>query len=162
MPGFRVGWLVVNCPKTRQAIEIALQNMALCAPTFAQYAAVGALQHDCRGLLEERAAQYLKATDVLAGLLEQAGFEEVTRPKGAFYVWAGCERVCEKMKARDSVELCEIILREGRVAATPGTDFDEFNGGKFIRFSCAGTGDVEEAGRRILKLVAGVRKGQGE
>lgn len=144
---------MVNCAKTRHALENALQNMALCAPTVAQYAAIGALKPECRGLLEERAAQYLRAADVLLGLLQKAGFQEVVRPRGAFYLWAGCERVCKKMRVQDSVELCEVILKEARVAVTPGIDFDEADGKRFVRFSCTVTGDVEEAGKRILKLV---------
>lgn len=162
MPGFRVGWVVVNCPKTREALENALQNMSLCAPTVAQYAAMGALRRECRGLLEERAAEYLRAAEVLVEFLEKAGFQNVVRPKGAFYVWAGCEKVCEKMRVEDSVELCEVILNVVKVAVTPGTDFDEADGKRFVRFSCAATRDVEEAGERILKLVGESRDIVGE
>jgi aspartate/methionine/tyrosine aminotransferase len=41
----------------------------------------------------------------------------------------------------DSPEFCRRMLAEAHVAATPGVDFDPFNGHKFVRFSFAGTED---------------------
>ena len=41
----------------------------------------------------------------------------------------------------DSLEFCRRMLAEAHVAAAPGVDFDPFSGGKFVRFSFAGTED---------------------
>ena len=44
------------------------------------------------------------------------------------------------------------VLEETGIAATPGVDFDEARGGRFIRFSYAGTtADMEEALERLAR-----------
>ena len=50
----------------------------------------------------------------------------------------------------DSIALAEAMLREAGVACTPGVDFDQQQGHKFMRLSFAGsTADMKEASRRI-------------
>eukprot|EP00177_Eucheuma_denticulatum_P001591 GFKZ01002844.1.p1 GENE.GFKZ01002844.1~~GFKZ01002844.1.p1 ORF type:complete len:439 (-),score=42.59 GFKZ01002844.1:40-1296(-) len=154
MPGFRVGWVVVQHAPTRCALEYALQNMTICAPTFAQYAALGALSPPCQPLLQKRAVMYLEVADHLVSLLESAGFRHVFKPGGGFYVWANCEAVCQRLGLRDSVQFCELLLEKSKVAVTPGVDFDPEEGGKWLRFSVAATGVVREAGERILLFLA--------
>lgn len=154
MPGFRVGWAVVRCDETRTALENALQNMHICAPMVSQQAAIGALSAECEAELDEHVQGYFQAADELVEVLKEAGFEEVGKPDGAFYVYVGCEDVCQRVGVTSSVELCRLVLEKVRVAITPGTDFDPVRGGKFVRFSSAGSHeDIAEAGQRILRFL---------
>lgn len=96
---------------------------------------------------------YLEVADHLVSVLERGGFHHVLKPGGGFYVWANCEKVCERLGLRTSVELCDLLLERTKVAVTPGVDFDPLDGGKWLRFSVAATGVVREAGDRILQFV---------
>jgi aspartate/methionine/tyrosine aminotransferase len=50
----------------------------------------------------------------------------------------------------DSSQFARAMLEKAGVALTPGLDFDEARGSRFIRFSCAGTtADMAEAVRRL-------------
>lgn len=140
--------------RLRDAVEHALQNMAICAPAVSQHAALAALDEKCRPAMEKLVCGYFEAADTLVAMLAEAGFEEVRPPEGAFYVWARCEKVCKRLGVKGSTELCQVILERCLVAMTPGIDFDAEFGEHYVRFSVAGKPeDVREAGERILSFV---------
>lgn len=154
LPGMRVGWIVVRCEETRAAVVRMLQSMQIAAPTVAQHAAEAALGEEGEDGLEDVVRGYLSAADELVGVLRGFGFEEVEKPDGAFYVWAGCEAVCHRVGVRDASELCDVLLEKVRVAVTPGIDFDPEKGDMFVRFSCAGGAEiVREAEHRIAAFI---------
>ncbi|HSV28175.1 MAG TPA: pyridoxal phosphate-dependent aminotransferase, partial [Candidatus Omnitrophota bacterium] len=63
----------------------------------------------------------------------------------AFYLYADIGEM-----TNDAPEFCRRMLAEIGVAATPGTDFDPFDGHRTMRFSFAGsTADMAEAARRL-------------
>jgi aspartate/methionine/tyrosine aminotransferase len=53
---------------------------------------------------------------------------------GAFYLYADVSRF-----TNDSLAFAKAMLDEAGIAATPGLDFDSERGGRYIRFSYAGT-----------------------
>ena len=64
---------------------------------------------------------------------------------GAFYAYADASRF-----TNDSLAFCKRMLTEAGVAASPGVDFDRVNGGRFLRFSYAGSRQtVEKALERL-------------
>jgi aspartate/methionine/tyrosine aminotransferase len=64
---------------------------------------------------------------------------------GAFYAYADVGRF-----TNDSLSFCKELLQEAGVAATPGVDFDRTNGGRFVRFSYAGSrATIEQALERM-------------
>ncbi len=64
---------------------------------------------------------------------------------GAFYIYADVGHL-----TNDSPAFCRRMLHETGVAATPGIDFDDQLGRRFVRFSFAGsTEDMAAAADRL-------------
>ena len=71
------------------------------------------------------------------GLME-AGFTKISPPDGAFYIYADISEFSD-----DSLEFTKLVLKEAKVAITPGLDFDPKRGGTTVRFSYArSTSDI--------------------
>ena len=131
MTGWRLGWMVVPQSLLRP-IECLTQNLFISPPTLSQYAAVAAF--DSNDELTRNVARYARNREILLDRLPKAGFERLAPADGAFYIYADVAHM-----TNDSPEFCRRMLAEAHVAATPGVDFDPFNGNKFVRFSFAGT-----------------------
>jgi aspartate/methionine/tyrosine aminotransferase len=124
-------------------LECLGQNLFISAPTLSQFAGLAAL--DCQEALDGYVAAYARNRDLLLGELPQAGFDRLAPADGAFYIYADVGELTD-----DSEDFCRRMLTETGVATTPGIDFDEERGGRFLRFSYAGaTGDMEEAAERL-------------
>jgi len=143
MTGWRIGWMVVP-PDLVRPIERLTQNLLISTPTLSQFAALAAF--DCTEELEAHIRRYRANRDLLLAGLPKAGFDHLTRPTGAFYLYADVAHL-----TNDSIAFCQRMLREAGVAATPGVDFDPQRGHGTLRFSFAGsTEDMEEAVRRLV------------
>jgi aspartate/methionine/tyrosine aminotransferase len=142
MTGWRVGWLVV--PEALvEAFERLAQNLFICAPAVSQAAALGAF--DSRDELEENVANYARNRAFLMENLPNVGFSELVPADGGFYLYADVSRF-----TGDSLAFSREMLEETGVAATSGVDFDEIRGGRYLRFSYAGTHeDMHEAVERL-------------
>ncbi len=78
--------------------------------------------------------------------LPKAGFDRLAPADGAFYLYADVTGL-----GANSEELCRRMLAETGVATTPGIDFDPERGGRYLRFSYAGsTADMEAAMARLM------------
>lgn len=155
MTGFRIGWVIVQSSEIISSLEKCIQNMAICAPTLSQRLGEVALSgmHDTE--LDRIVGEYFRSAEILAERLREAGFQ-ASVPSGAFYVYAQCTTVCERLKVDGSIQLCRLLLHECGVACTPGIDFDENDGKDFVRFSCSGGVEIaREAGSRIVDFVLG-------
>ena len=142
MTGWRVGWLVVPDNLVR-AVERLAQNLFISAPAVSQVAALGAF--DGIDELEANKRVYEANHDLLLAELPKAGFGRIVPADGAFYLYADVGHVTS-----DSLAFTKRMLLEAGVAATPGLDFDEARGGRFVRFSYAGsTANMAEAARRL-------------
>lgn len=153
MTGYRIGWLATHDATIIPCLETILQNLSICPPTPSQYTAISALQPVHKSVYERYTESYKRNIDVVCQVLRRAGLQ-VFSPEGAFYVWANCEGVCNKLQLSGSTELCERLLEECGVACVAGSDFDEVGGEKFVRFSCAGGEDeVREGVHRVEVFV---------
>ena len=142
MTGWRLGWMVVPADLAR-AIECLAQNLFISPPTLSQHAAIAVF--DCRDELDANVARYAKNRELLLDRLPKAGFDRLAPADGAFYIYADVGEITD-----DSEEFCRRMLTETGVATTPGIDFDEERGNRFIRFSYAGaTRDIEEAAEKL-------------
>jgi aspartate/methionine/tyrosine aminotransferase len=142
MTGWRLGWLVVPEALLRP-IERLSQNLFISPPTLSQKAALAAF--DCREELEANVERYARNRAILLDELPRAGFRNLSRADGAFYVYADVSAM-----SNDSEELCRRVLAETGVAITPGVDFDPPRGKAWVRFSFAGTTEaIVEAARRL-------------
>ena len=79
--------------------------------------------------------------------LPELGFRLAAPMDGAFYAYCDVSGL-----TNDSMEFARRMLAEAHVAATPGRDFDPFEGHRFMRFSYAGSLDeMVEATDRIAR-----------
>ena len=129
MTGWRVGWMVVPEDHIRQ-IERLVQNMFICAPHASQIAALHAL--DCEDELKNNLDVYKENRKLMIKGLKDSGFSKISSPDGAFYIYADVSKFCN-----DSLEFANRVLKEAKVAITPGLDFDSKRGNSTIRFSYA-------------------------
>lgn len=142
MTGWRVGWMVAP-ERLVRPIERLAQNLYISPPAVAQVAALGAF--DGIQELEANRAVYAANRDLLLRELPAAGFTSIVPADGAFYLYCDVSGFSD-----DSRALCDRLLREAGVATTPGLDFDEERGHRYVRLSYAGsTADMAEAVRRL-------------
>ena len=141
MTGWRMGYLVADEP-VRKRLELLHQFMVTSTPAPFQRACIAALQTDPSPMLSayaERRALVLQA-------LSDMGLE-TTVPQGAFYVFPSIARF-----GMDSTTFCTRLLRERRVAVTPGLCFGADD---HIRISyCT---DMETLKKGLDRLAAFVR-----
>ena len=112
MTGWRVGYLV--CPEYVMDRLLLLSAGTITAvPTFVQAAAIAALKADVVPMKEI----YARRREFVCGRLRQMGLT-FPEPEGAFYVFVDISRF-----GIGSEEFCTRMIREGKVAAVPGSCF---------------------------------------
>jgi aspartate/methionine/tyrosine aminotransferase len=129
MTGWRLGWVVAPASHVRE-IEKLAQNVFICPSAPAQYGALAAFQPDTLAVLEDRRLEFQRRRDYLVPALRELGFRIPITPKGAFYVYAGCENF-----AADSSEFSLRVLHEAGVAIAPGADFGVNQARQHVRFA---------------------------
>lgn len=144
MTGWRIGWMVLPEELVRPVEQLA-QNFFISAPHISQIAAEAAF--DCESELSLHIARYRRARALLLEALPRAGFRIPSSPDGAFYIYADIGA-----RDEDSVRFCTRMLTDIGIAATPGVDFDQARGRRFVRFSYAGPeADMQEAAERLIR-----------
>ena len=144
MTGWRVGWMIVPNKDIRR-IERLSQNLFICAPHSGQLLAKYSIQNEKE--LKINTETYAKNRDILLKALPEIGFEILSKPKGAFYIYCSIKNLSNNSKT-----FCDEIFNKTGVAITPGIDFDAKRGLKTVRFSyCLNQKEVEEAIKRLKK-----------
>jgi aspartate/methionine/tyrosine aminotransferase len=142
MTGWRVGWMIAPEPLVRP-IDRLQQNFAISVPTLSQIAAEAAF--DGRDEMNAVKHGYEENRRILIEGLPAAGLDKFLPVDGAFYLYADVSRFTD-----DSFAFAKQMLEQAGVAATPGVDFDPYEGRKFVRFCYAGSAaDMSEAVERI-------------
>jgi alanine-synthesizing transaminase len=128
MPGWRVGFMCGN-RKLVAALARIKSYLDYGMFTPVQVAAILALEgpQDC---LEDIRQTYQRRRDALCTGLYSAGWG-VDRPKATMFVWA---RIPEPYRHLGSLEFSKKLLKEAKVAVSPGIGFGEY-GDEFVRFS---------------------------
>lgn len=112
MTGWRLGYLV--CPEYVMDRLLLLSAGTIAAvPTFLQEAGLAALKEDVGPMREI----YRRRRDYVTGRLTAMGLE-YPEPEGAFYVFADIKKF-----GMTSDEFCTRLIREGKLAAVPGSCF---------------------------------------
>ncbi len=112
MTGWRIGYL--TCPEYVMEKLLLLSAAAItAAPTFVQDAAIAALKEDPAPMVET----YRRRRDYVCRRLRDMGLS-FPEPEGAFYVFPNIAKF-----GIPSGEFCTRMIREGRVAAVPGSCF---------------------------------------
>ena len=144
MPGWRVGFMVGN-----QTLVAALARMKSYLDygmfTPIQVAAIAALEgpQECVAEISE---MYRKRRDVLCEGLNALGWK-VEKPKATMFVWAP---IPEKYKHLGSLEFSKLLLKEAKVAVSPGIGFGDY-GDDYVRFG------LIENEHRTRQAIRGIR-----
>ena len=144
MPGWRVGFCVGN-----QEIVAALRRIksyldyGIFQPI--QIASIIALNgsQDC---VEEIRLTYKGRRDTLIDGLKRVGWN-IKKPKGTMFVWG---KIPDKFIKMGSVEFSKFLIKEAKVAVSPGLGFGEY-GDEYVRFA------LIENKLRINQAVRGIR-----
>lgn len=145
MAGWRVGFVCGN-KEMVSALTRIKSYLDYGAFQPIQIAAIIAL-NEGQECVDEIVSIYKERRDALVGGLERAGWS-VPSPKGAMFLWA---KIPERFSHLDSVEFSKMLIREAKVAVSPGLGFG--NGGEgYVRFA------LVENVQRINQAVRGIRK----
>ena len=150
MPGWRIGFAAGN--KTLiEALARVKSYLDYGAFTPIQVAATAALNgpQDC---VEEMRSLYQSRRDVLVEGLSAAGWE-IPSPKATMFAWAP---IPESYREAGSLEFSKVLLREAKVAVSPGIGFGEYGEG-FVRIALVeNLHRTRQAIRNIKALLSGM------
>ncbi len=145
MPGWRVGFGVGNAEMLAALARLkSYFDYGIFQPI--QIASIIALNED-QNCVRETVEEYRKRRDALIHGLKRVGWE-IGKPKGTMFVWAEIPQPFKKM---GSIDFTKLLLREGKVAVSPGIGFGEYGEG-FVRFA------LVENEARIKQAVKGIQK----
>ncbi len=145
MAGWRVGFAVGN-PEMLTALARLKSYFDYGVFQPIQIAAIIALNEEQR-CVQETSEIYRKRRDTLIHGLKRVGWE-IEKPRGTMFVWAEIPKNFQKM---GSLDFTKYLLREGKVAVSPGIGFGE-SGEGFVRFA------LVENEARIKQAVKGIGK----
>ncbi len=128
MPGWRVGFVCGN-PTLVGALAKMKSYLDYGMFTPIQIASILALEDD-QSCVEEIRELYLGRRNALCEGLTAAGWK-VEKPKATMFVWA---QIPEAYREMGSLEFCKKLLKDAKVAVSPGIGFGEY-GDDHVRFS---------------------------
>jgi alanine-synthesizing transaminase len=145
MPGWRVGFCVGN-PKMVGALQKIKSYLDYGIFQPIQIAAIIALNgpQDC---VRENVERYRSRRDALVDGLNRVGWK-VEKPLATMFVWA---RIPEAYRDLGSLEFSKLLLREAKVAVSPGLGFGEY-GDDHVRFA------LVENEHRTRQAIRGIKK----
>ncbi|SFN16058.1 pyridoxal phosphate-dependent aminotransferase [Variovorax sp. OV329] len=152
MTGWRLGWLVV--PEALvPVVERLAQNLFICASTISQYAALACFEPESIAEYERRRGEFKARRDWFIPQLTAAGLPVPVVPDGAFYAWADCSQMAQRLGVSGSWDFSFELMKRAHLAITPGRDFGTAETSRFVRFSTASSmAHLEEAIARLRAL----------
>jgi alanine-synthesizing transaminase len=145
MPGWRVGFCVGN-PKMVGALQKIKSYLDYGIFQPIQIAGIIALNgpQDC---VRETVEMYRNRRDALVDGMNRIGWK-VEKPLATMFVWA---RIPEAYRAMGSLDFSKLLLREAKVAVSPGIGFGE-GGDDHVRFG------LVENEHRTRQAIRGIKK----
>jgi aspartate/methionine/tyrosine aminotransferase len=153
MTGWRVGWKI-GPPDVIKAAANLQSHATSNVSNIAQRAAIAALGGDLSAVADMRTA-FERRGRRMHELLSKINGVNCLEPEGAFYCFPSFLGVLGREIAgrapSDTLELCELLLEEVKVAIVPG---EAFGAPGYARMSFAlGDDDLEEGVSRIAELL---------
>lgn len=145
MAGWRVGFCCGNKDVVGALVKIkSYLDYGMFQPI--QIASIIALNgpQEC---VKEISDMYQSRRDVLVEGLNKAGWQ-IEKPKATMFVWA---EIPEPFKKMGSLEFSKFLIKEAKVAVSPGIGFGEYGEG-YVRFA------LVENEHRIRQAVKGIRQ----
>ena len=154
MTGWRIGWMVGPVDVIKAATTLQSQQTSNIS-NVGQYAALAAITGDLTSVEAMREA-FDRRGKRMHALLEALPGATCIAPQGAFYCFPNVEGVLGREVAgrtvATSMDLCEVLLDEAKVAIVPG---EAFGAPGYMRLSFATSDDnIEEGLERIAKVLA--------
>lgn len=144
MTGWRLGWMLAP-ERLRRPVDVLTGNFSICPPVLAQHAALAAFDDASYAELDAHVERYALNRGLLLEGLPRLGITRLAPADGAFYAYADVGHLTD-----DSMSYARDLLARTGVAVATGIDFDTADGGRFLRFSFAGsTDDIREALARL-------------
>lgn len=144
MPGWRVGFVCGN-REVIAALKRLKSYLDYGIFTPIQIAAIAALEGD-QSCVKEISNRYRERRDILCQGLNEIGWP-VDFPKATMFVWAP---IPEPYKEMGSLEFSKLLLKEAKVAVSPGIGFGD-NGEGYVRFG------LIENKHRIRQALRGIK-----
>lgn len=145
MPGWRVAFAVGNAKIIAALARIkSYLDYGIFQPI--QIASILALNgpQDC---VKEIIERYKGRRDTLVEGLNRVGWE-IEKPKATMFVWG---KIPEAYRKEGSLEFSKFLLKEAKVAVSPGIGFGEY-GDEYVRFA------LVENNHRMRQAVRGIKK----
>jgi alanine-synthesizing transaminase len=148
MAGWRVGFACGN-PDMIHALARIKSYLDYGMPQAIQIGAIIALRGP-QDVVAHNCEEYRQRRDTLLDGLGQPGEGawKIEKPLGTMFVWAP---IPERLRAMGSLEFSKRLLREAKVAVSPGVGFGQAGEG-FVRFA------LIENRHRIRQAVRGIRR----
>jgi len=144
MTGFRVGWAIA--PRKLVTIMTNVQSQTTtCVSPVMQAAAEGALT-GMQSIVESLRLSIQNNRDVLMQELHSFTDVHCVKPQGTFYALPDFTAYCRNSIAKNSVELCQFLLKKALVVTVPGKEFGMEG---HLRVSYAGT---------VKELIEGIER----
>jgi aspartate aminotransferase len=155
MTGWRVGWMLGPQDVITAAVNLQSHQTSNVA-NVSQRAALAAVSGDLAAVAQMRSA-FERRGRVMHEMLAAIPGVTCLEPEGAFYCFPSFEGVLGRELAgrtpHTSLELCELLLEEAKVAIVPG---EAFGAPGYARLSFAlGDDALVEGVERIAKLLGG-------
>jgi alanine-synthesizing transaminase len=152
MPGWRVGFAVGN-PKMINALARIKSYFDYGTFQPIQIASIIAL-NDGDADVQAINEIYRKRRDALCDGLNRSGWI-VEKPKGTMFVWA---KIPDEFSSMDSIEFSKTLLKEAKVAISPGIGFGEYGEG-YVRFALIENEHrIKQAAKGIKTFLQSARK----
>lgn len=145
MAGWRLGYCVGN-PEMINALTRIKSYLDYGVFQPIQIAGIIALEGD-QGCVKEIVDVYQSRRDTLITGLNRVGWD-VPSPKGTMFVWA---KIPEQFISMGSLEFSKLVLKEAKVAVSPGIGFGEY-GDEYVRFA------LVENEHRTNQAIRGLRR----
>ena len=149
MTGFRIGWLEAP-PALAATIENLIQFTSSGVPVFTQRAAIAALSQG-ETFLASQIERCRRSRDILCAGLSATGRVRFFEPEAAFYLFCAVDG-CPESRA-----LALRLIDEAGVGAAPGAAFGPGGEGHLRLCFARDPAEIEEATRRIVRWLRGVR-----
>jgi aspartate aminotransferase len=134
MTGFRVGWVIAPKKLVETMTNVQSQTTTCVSPVM-QAAAEGALT-GMQSIVETLRLSIQNNRDVLMQELHSFSDIYCAKPQGTFYALPDFKAYCRNSVAKNSVELCQFLLKKALVVTVPGKEFGMEN---HLRLSYAGS-----------------------
>lgn len=148
--GFRIGWVHAT-PEIVRGLMPLHQQVALCAPTVGQHAAIACMRSWGPSLVAELAARYAPRRAAMLESLAAIPGARWVEPEGAFYVLVDVSR-----HATDTLALALRLRDEAKVITAPGESFGEAGRGHLRLSFASEPAAIREGVGRIAALLGGV------